>query len=197
MNQKIILPIVAAAVLLPVLAMLATPTEQTHIEPRPLEIPNTDKVVSIQSLDEVAFTLQERTKHSDLIIEGIVIGMVPLEKQIDPEDDSVWVFTVATVKVDEIFKGETEETTVNVQLYGGETDYEIAIAERHDIQINDTIIMFLEKNPDSIAGDNYALVGPTSGMYLIEDDTAKHYHEEKSLTAENLKDAIKTAQGLD
>ena len=76
MNQKIILPIVAAAVLLPVLAMLATPTEQTHIEPRPLEIPNTDKVVSIQSLDEVAFTLQERTKHSDLIIEGIVIGMV-------------------------------------------------------------------------------------------------------------------------
>ncbi len=73
----------------------------------------------------------------------------------------------------------------------------IAVFERHDVEINDDVIMLLEKNPDGITGDNYALVGPTSGMYLIEGDSAKHYHEEMSIAAGSLREAVKAAQGLD
>jgi len=194
MNRGILLPVAVVAVLLPVLLLFAS--EQAHLEHMQPMIPDSDKVLAIQSSDEVAFTLQERAKHSDLVIEGVVTNTASLKKQIDPSDDGYWVFTIATVKVNDVFKGETDEGTVDVQLYGGETDDVIAIFERHDIELNDDVIMFLEKNPDSIAGDNYALVGPTSGMYLIEGDSAKHYYEEMTLTAADLRDAVKATQGL-
>lgn len=199
MNRKIILPIVAVAILLPVFAMLGLSAEQTEPEPafKELEIPDTDKTVLIQSSDEVAFTFPERVKNTDLIVEGVVIDAIPLEKRLDPGDKSPWIFTIITVKVDEIYKGAVEESTINVQLYGGETDDMVAVTERHDVQIGDTVIMFVEKYPGSIHGDNYALVGPTSGMYLVEDGIAKHYYDEKSRTVENIREAIKAAQGLD
>jgi len=193
MNRGILLPVAVAAVLLPALLFAS---EQDHLEHMRPMIPDSDKALAIQSSDEVAFTLQERAKHSDLVIEGVVTNTASLKKQIDPSDDGYWVFTIATVKVNDVFKGETDEGTVDVQLYGGETDDVTAVFERHDIELNDDVIMFLEKNPDSIAGDNYALVGPTSGMYLIEGDSAKHYYEEMTLTAADLRDAVKATQGL-
>ncbi len=195
MNRRIILSVVAAAVLLPVLLLFIP--EQTHVEYIPPMLPHTDKAVAIQYSDEAAFTLQERVKHSDLVIEGVVVSMASMKKQVDPADDDYWVFTIVTVKVNDIFKGDTKEETVDVQLYGGETDDVIAVFERHDVGINDDVMMFLEKSPDGIAGDNYVLVGPTSGMYLIEEDSAKHYYGEMSLTAGELRDAVKAAHGLD
>ncbi len=194
MSRRIILSAVVAAVLLPVLLLFVP--GQTYVEHTQTAFPHTDKTVAIQHSDEVAFTLQERVKHSDLVIEGVVSNMASVKKQMDPADDGYWVFTIVTVKVSDVFKGETDEGTVDVQLYGGETDDMIAVFDRHDVGINDDVIMFLEKNPDGIAGDSYALVGPTSGMYLIEGDSAKHYHEEMSLTAGSLRDAVKAAHGL-
>lgn len=193
MNHRIALPAMAAAVLLPALLLAS---EQTHLEHMQPAIPDPSRMSAVQSSDEVAFTLQERVKHSDLIIEGAVVRMASLKKQIDPANDGYWVFTIATVKVNDLLKGEAGEGTIDVQLWGGETDGVAYAFERHGIGINDDVIMFLEKNPGSIYGDNYALVGPTSGMYLIEGDSAKHYYEEMTLEAASLRDAVREAQGL-
>ncbi len=76
-------------------------------------LPHTDKTGEMQYSDEAAFTLQERVKHSDLVIEGMVINMASM-KQIDLADDDCWDFMIVTVKVNGVLKGEAKKETVDV-----------------------------------------------------------------------------------
>lgn len=194
MNRKIMILLVAAIATLPIFGMLGMSLDQEEIHSKPLNISDTNKMVTVHSFDEVAFTLPELVSASELIIKGSVLDVTSFEKKVDPEHKMPWIFSIAKVQVQDVLKGESTEKIVRVQLYGGETEERVFLSEGHDVKVTDDVIMFLERDPESIYGSNYALVSPISSMYLIDDDVAKHYYEEKSLSVDSLKESINRIQ---
>ena len=194
MNRKIMILMVVAVAMLPIFGILGMSSDQEEVQSRHLSIPDTNKMVTVHSFDEVAFTLPELVSTSELIIKGSVLNVTSFEKKVDLEHKMPWIFSIATVQVQDVLKGEIGERIIRVQLHGGETEERIALSEGHDIKDAGDVIMFLEKDSESIYGSNYALVSQISSMYLIDDDVAKHYYEEKSLSVDSLKASIDEVQ---
>lgn len=183
MNRKMLLPIIALAAIIPAIGMMSYSEESMTIQ-------NGDKFIQITTTDEIQRTLPDRVLASDLVIQGKILSIHPKAQLVDPEHKTPWLFTVANVQIEEILKGETNKKVIQVQLFGGETEDRKTFSERLEIKESDSVVMFLGQDSESIFGENYGLIGSTSGMYVIEDDVAEHYVKEKSLPIDSLKIAI-------
>ncbi len=194
MKTKIIIPLVILATLLPAIGIISSFGEQIPTPHKPQSIPETDKIVSILDSDRVLYTMPELVKTADLIIVGQVTSVEPYEKMVDPQHDSPWLFTLATVQIQEILKGQTDQKTVKVQLMGGESDTQVSLYDRLDVKPNETFVLFLSKSPTSTStsmyGDNYSVTSTINGLYVIDGDTAKAYEELNSLPLDGLKLSI-------
>lgn len=193
MKLKIIIPIAMLAVVLSVVGVMSM-TEPTQNQPSPSMTPSdAHKMITVMSADERSFNFRELVDASDIIIEGKIVDTQTIEKKIDPEHRLSTIFTVATVKVSQVLKGESEDV-IQVQLYGGETENRILITERLSIEKNDNVIMFLELDPENdLFAGNYNLVAQMQGLYKTELDQANNIIEERTIPTNELKRAIKSA----
>lgn len=189
MNKKLLLPIIAIVAILPVLAMTSF-SEPTTIESN---ISTTsEKEIQIYSYSERIFTVPELYETADLVIEGKILNTMPFEKLVDKEHKRPWLFTIATVQIQEVIKGDVTPKTIKVQLLGGETLDRIGVSERLDVDKNDTVIMFLELDPENIYGSNYNLVTPSQALYQVQDGNAYKFEEDRVIPVEEFKQALKT-----
>lgn len=186
MKRKTIIPIgMLAAALLAISITSISMIEPTQDQPSTnLALSETDKMTTVMSTDERLFTFQELVDTSDVIIEGTILDTRTIEKKMDPEHRLPTIFTIATVEVSQVLKGEAKEV-IQVQLYGGETEDRIVIAERLDVEKRDDVIMFLELDPENdLFGGNYNLVAQMQGLYKIELEQANNILEERAMSTD-------------
>lgn len=196
MNKKNILPLIAVMAILPVIAMVSFSESSFNESSMTKSYTDTDKELQIISSSERNFTIPELYDTADLVIEGKILNTMPFEKLVDKEHKKPWLFTIATVQIQEVLKGEVTSKAIRVQLLGGETEDKIAISERLDVQKSDVVIMFLELDPENIYGSNYNLIAPTQSLFQIHDGNAFKYEEERTIPVEAFKNALKTKIGL-
>ena len=189
MNKKIIIPLAILAVLLPATGFMINDQTDSSINM------NSEKIHSVMEVSKIKRSMPEILDKSQVIIEGIILSAESISKQIDEDSDRKMVFTVATVQVIEVLKGEVDSKIVKVQMFGGETAEQIVDAPRLDVNENDQVIMLLFSDPeaDYLEG-NYGLADWDLGIFKKDNDSAKSFSETRSIPYDDLKEAIKNGK---
>lgn len=138
------------------------------------------------------YASEELAKYSDLIIHGTLTDSYSyVEWDVSGNVAVPSVYTVWTIEHSEAFKGGTGDKTEFV--VNGGTYNNIVQHAMHKTELNkgDDAIVFLAKEPDSIYGDRYYMVGIESGIYKISDDKATNDYVKASYDADSFKETLR------
>lgn len=196
MNKKIIIPLALLVAIIPAIGLTSSyeNDEITQTVHTPTLIPHTDKIVSHADFDTRNMSLSESVDVASLIIKGTVLSTESFEKKVNPEHNAPWVFTVATVQISEVLKGDYTEKTIKVQMLGGETDARLALVEGSLAEEGEEVIMLLNNKETSIFAPNYNLITQAGdGMYTIQENEAVSYNDSKSMQLDRLIESISKA----
>lgn len=123
----------------------------------------------------VYMNLQDLTNHADWIVRGTVIEQ-RYEWQpviLSEPDDLQIMFTVTTLQIEEIYKGEITHKTIDVLSRGREADTTIYRYGKHyaDFDIGSSYVVFMKT---TVSDDHIGiLMAYNQGRYLIEDGLLK------------------------
>lgn len=113
----------------------------------------------------VPLAFDQLVDFSERVVRGTVVGK---HCEWQTSDDSRFIVTIVTIRVDEAVIGPAE-ATLNLELLGGQLDGQrLDIAGQPDFQIGDEDILFVRGNGESIC----PLVGMSSGRILVVPDAA-------------------------
>jgi len=186
MNKKIIIPLAILAVILPAIGVIVTEQTDSSIDM------NSEKIHSIMEVSKIERSMSEILEKSQVIIEGTILSTEAISKQIDADSEREMIFTIATVQVNQVLKGDIDSKIVKVQMFGGEMEKRIVEAPRMDVNKNDQVIMLLFSDPEAdYLGGNYGLADWDKGIFKNENGSAKSFAETRSIPYDDLKEAIK------
>ena len=193
MNKKIILSLVAIAVIIPVLGIGMIPDNADKLG-KEFAANNPGATIITSSLEE-KISEQEEVNRAQLIIEGIILEEKPFWKM-DEGDKYPYILTEYVVKVNDVIKGNISvDQTVNVLMRGGTLDGVTSYNESLDIESGDNVIMLLGQDVNSIWGGYYFPISVTKSTYAVDDDLAKNYLESKNMDKTLLKEKLERLAG--
>ena len=179
-------PLLAIAALLPVAVFIFASTDPG--------LHSSERIVTTVSLDEDELNFFTLTENSELVIEGNILSSSVFTKRIDENQAFPDIYTKYEIKVAEVLKGETDQSTISIVMHGGEIDNRVSMTGSVPVKDSDTVIMFLEKNGAYYTGaDNYNPIAPVQGVFLIKDNIAKSGIFD-DVSKSDLKDTIESAQ---
>ena len=185
-SKRTAIPLLVVAVLIPV-AVFVLASSDTGLQ-------TSEKIVTTVSLDEDELDFFTLTERSDLIIEGNILNSHVFTKQLHESQVFPDIYTKYEIKIEEVLKGETDQSTISTVMHGGEIENRISMTEAIPVKNNDTVIMFLEKNGAHYTGaENYNLIAPTQGVFLIKDSIAKSSMFD-DVSQSDLKNTIESSQ---
>jgi hypothetical protein len=195
MNKKIILSLVAIAVIIPVLGITMLPDNDDADKIGKEFAANNPGVTIYTSSSEEQISEQEEVNRAQLIIEGIILEEKPFWK-IDQGDKLPYILTEYVVKVNNVIKGNVSvDQTVNVLMRGGTLDGITSYNESLDIESGDNVILLLGQDFNSVWGGYYFPISATKSTYSVDDDLAKNYLESKNMDKTLLKEKLERLAG--
>ena len=190
MNKKIILSLVAIAVIIPVLGITMLPDNDDADKIGKEFAANNPGVTIRTSSSEGQISEQEEVNRAQLIIEGIILEEKPFWK-IDQGDKLPYILTEYVVKVNDVIKGNVQvDDTISVLMSGGMLDGVTSKTTAMPIQLGDNVIMLLGKDIYSIWGESYHPISVSKSTYLLEDETAKNKLESRIMDKTDLKEKL-------
>ena len=190
MNKKIILSLVAIAVIIPVLGITMLPDNDDADKIGKEFAANHPGVTIRTSSSEEQISEQEEVNRAQLIIEGIILEEKPFWK-IDQGDKLPYILTEYVVKVNDVIKGNVQvDDTISVLMRGGTLDGITVKTHAMTIQLGDNVIMLLGKDIYSIWGESYHPISVSKSTYLLEDETAKNKLESRIMDKTDLKEKL-------
>ena len=195
MNKKIILTLVAIAVIIPVLGIEMMPDNVDADKIGKEFAANYPGATIMTSSLEERISEQEEVNRAQLIIEGVILEEKTFWK-LDQGDKHPYILTEYVVKVNDVIKGDMSvDQTVNVLMRGGTLDGVTSYNKSLDIEAGDNVIMILGKDITSIWGEYYFPISVTKSTYAIDDDLAKNYLESRNMDKTLLKDKLERLAG--
>ena len=188
MNKKILLPIIAVAVIIPILgATMITPDADKIGKEFAANHPGA--TIGVSTL-EGNISEQEEVNRAQLIIEGTITEIKPFWKLLRA-DSIPNIYTEYTVKVTDVVKGNVQvDDTISVLMSGGMLDGVTSKTTAMPIQLGDNVIMLLGKDIYSIWGESYHPISVSKSTYLLEDETAKNKLESRIMDKTDLKEKL-------
>ena len=176
--KKILLPIVALAAILPVAMLSMNMSTDTQFElVRKTINPHTTnesniigKTLTVHTTDEDELNFHQLIDSADFIIEGKLLEPYVFEVKLYGSKYSD-IFTNYQVEIINVLKGEIDKKVIPVSMWGGETYDRLYETEGQKIGLNDTVILFLEKDCTFYTEKNtYNLISITQASFLKEGD---------------------------
>ncbi len=186
MNKKILLPLLAIAIL-PVLAFGLVEDDADKIG-KQFAAAHPGLMMTTHTA-EVDITEAEEVKRAELIIEGTIEKVTPFWKVIRDDADPK-IYSEFTVKVNEVIKGKVNGKMIKVVMSGGQLDGITSITEGSKMEKDNKVILLLAKDPDSVFGDNYSTISVSKSIYLVDDEFAKNKHDDRSDNKNKVKERI-------
>ena len=188
MNKYILLPIIAVAVIIPVLgATMITPDADKIGKEFAANHPGATMIISTLEED---ISEQEEVNRAQLIIEGIITEVKPFWK-LHHDDSFPSIYTEYKIKVNDAVKGNVQvDDTISVLMRGGTLDGITVKTHAMTIQLGDNVIMLLGKDIYSIWGESYFPISVSKSTYLLEDETAKNKLESRTMDKTDLKEKL-------
>ena len=195
MNKKIILSLVAIAVIIPALGIGMLPDNVDADKLGKEFAANYPGATIMTSSIEEQISEQEEINRAQLIIEGVILEEKPFWK-VDQGDKQPYILTEYLVKVNDVIKGDVSvDQTVNVLMRGGTLDGVTSYNESLDIEAGDNVIMLLGQDLNSVWEGYYFPISVTKSTYTIDDDLAKNYLESKNMDKTLLKEKLERLAG--
>ena len=192
MNKKIILSLVAIAVIIPVLGIGMIP-DNVDADKLGKEYAATHQGTTMGTHSSEAYiSEQEEINRAELIIDGVVIEVKPFWKIIN---ENPRIYTEYTVKVNDVIKGNTQDDNIKVILAGGQLDGITSKTEAISMQYNDNVILLLGKDLNSIFGSDYHPISVSKSTYIVEDEIAKNMMTERNMDKTLLKEKLERLAG--
>lgn len=186
MNKKILLPLLALAIL-PVLAFGLGQDDADKIG-KQYAADNPGLMITTHTL-EAAITEAEEVDRAELIIEGTIKKVTPHWKVIRNDADPV-IYTEFTLKVTDVIKGNVQGNNVKFVMSGGQLDGVTSFTEGSKLAKGDKVILLLAKDSSSIFGDNYSTISVSKSIYVFDEDYAKNKHDDRSDHKDKVKERI-------
>ena len=125
-------------------------------------------------------TLDELCDSSTAIVEGKVVA-----KEASWDSERTFIFTTATLTVNETFKGAFGPAdTIHLLIPGGEIDgVGLKVEHAAEVEVGEEVIIFLKPVGDSL----YGVTAWEQGRYTVADGTVK----EKGISVKEFTDSIK------
>ncbi len=188
MNKKIIFPIIAITVIIPILAFITLTPDADKIG-KEFATNNPGITIGMSSIEE-DISEQIEIDRALLIIEGTVQEVSPFWK-IDSGDEYPYIQTKYAIKISHVIKGDAKvDQSINVLMNGGTLDGITAYTESITLQQGDNVVMLLGKDEGSIWGDSYHPVSVTKSTYLLEGEEAKNILESRTMDKADLREKL-------
>ena len=143
-------------------------------------------------------TDEELIANVDMIVQGTASHSEPIELFYGSDSKTPKIYTKWFIETDTIYKGESNSKFVEALMPGGEKNgFTTLIDHAPHIEDGDQVILFLNKDPESVFGDNYVIAGPAIGTYVIHNDIATNENPEKAILETELISKIQTNLGKD
>ena len=173
-KKKLIISLVAIAVLLPVLHVVGI----------------TPLVIQSHSLSP-DISAEDLTQKAELVVKGKLVGYTTELQYSDNDLSKPMVFTNWELEPKKFLKGSSNENPIIVKTLGGEYNNIRHIEKSSFLEEGNNVILFLTVDPDSIYGDSYYITGISSGHYKIFDDgKVKNSDAKKDTTEKQLEKRI-------
>lgn len=150
---------------------------------------------SIHTL-ESSVTDEELIQNSDMIVKGTLVNSETVELFYGADPKTPKIYTKWTISPDTVFKGESDSKYIEALMPGGEKEGFATIVDHvPDMHKGDVVILFLNKDPESVFGDNYVIAGPVAGTYLVRDGIATNEISDKTASEGEIIAKIQTTLG--
>lgn len=134
----------------------------------------------------IPLNVSELAKQSDLIVIANVKEALP--SMLDTSNlKSPHVWTDVVLDVEKTLKGPVNGTTVAVRLAGG-TAWGITqiVSPEAELSKGERVLLFLKKEPNTIRGDHYGVLGAIQGKYLLTDGLAVNFDQSRNTSEKML-----------
>lgn len=192
MNKKIIISLVAIAVIIPVLGIGMLPDNADEIG-KEFAANYPGATIGVHTLEE-NISEQEEVDRAELIIEGTVIEVKPFWKIIR-DGKNPQIYTEYTVKVNDVIKGNTQDENIKVLTVGGQLDGVTSTTEAISMEYDDNIILLLGKDLNSVFGSYYHPISVSKSTYIVEDNVAKNKMTDRNMDKDLLKEKLERLAG--
>ena len=195
MNKKIILSLVAIAVIIPVLGIGMIPDNVDADKLGKEFAANYPGATIMTSSLEERISEQEEVNRAQLIIEGVILEEKTFWK-LEQGDKYPYILTEYVVKVNDVIKGDMSvDQTVNVLMRGGTLDGVTSYNKSLDIESGDNVIMLLGQDLNSVWGGYYHPISVSKSTYVVEDEIAKNMMPERNMDKTLLKEKLERLAG--
>lgn len=141
------------------------------------------------------FTTEDLAKKSQVIVIGKVVDSKSdlIFQDNDPTKPFIW--TTTYVKPEKFIKGSDTAPLLEIKTIGGKVNNIVYDSDDPKLEKGDRLLLFLNKEPNSIYGDKYYVSGVTQGKYALKNGMAENDDEKRNISETELLTKINQASG--
>lgn len=131
---------------------------------------------------EQQFTTEELTKKTQVIVIGEIVDSRSDLTFKDNDIKKPFIWTTTYIKPERFIKGSDDSPLLEVKTIGGQVNNIKHDADEPKFQKGDRVLLFLNKEPDSVYGNSYYVSGVTQGKWTLKNSMADNENPERNLS---------------